>query len=124
MQLAILCVVRQWRENFSQTINVQLETTTVNIFDIIFILVLCSRIIGHLIMKLIKSRPKWVGEAVSSIHDSRRKKTFYRQVCMLIIISVINHLYFGVYYFYTNFYYVAKLSVFHIFFCEINVEPT
>jgi len=29
-------------------------------------------------MKFIKNRPKWVGEAVSSCHDSRRKKTFYK----------------------------------------------
>jgi len=27
IQLAILQVVRQWRENFAQTIKVQLETT-------------------------------------------------------------------------------------------------
>jgi len=67
-----------WRENFSQTINVQVETTTVNIFYITFSLLLCPRIIRHLIMKYIKTRPKWVGEAVSSFSGSRRKKTFYR----------------------------------------------
>jgi len=68
----------QWRENLSQTISVQEETTTVNIYDIIFVLLSYPRIIGHSIMKLIKNRPEWVGEAVSSFRDSRRKKTFYR----------------------------------------------
>ena len=50
----------------------------INIFDNSFVFALCPRIIGNSIMKFIKNRPKWVGEAVSSFHDSRRKKTFYR----------------------------------------------
>jgi hypothetical protein len=87
--VAILYVVRQWRENFAQTIKVQAEASIINIYVIISIIVLCPRIIAHSIMNIIKHRPKWVGEAVSSFHDSRRKKTFYRQVCMLIIIFIL-----------------------------------
>ena len=45
--LVILFVVRQWRENVTLPINVQLEAVTVNVSDIIFILVLCPRITGQ-----------------------------------------------------------------------------
>ena len=68
-----------------------METIVVNnISSSIFYFCIVSQNNWPLVMKLIRSCPKWVGEAISYFHDSRRNKTFYRQVRMRMTMFIIN----------------------------------